>query len=328
MYYEDRVDATEVLDLGEVLGRGKYGTVRAAGLRSVVKTIELRTKDEARWKNKARQSYREYVVGIIQSLIVQRRHNPHLVIHYGGKMRLSGDIYGLSLKMERFEGSLDQGSDRLFSGDAAWRSMFFQVTSGLAAMAILPGVVHNDLYPRNVLFRVLPRAIDADYVICGQAHRVRHEVFYAIADFGICGSPLLDCGKECKPDMRLSMLQTPTLFGQTPSDQHILKYADLPPFSRDVYVLYKWPRGGISKIATVPLDIGRWAQSVLSHIDQNLAEFKRPSGIVNMMAKVFDVERMPTSSPPSLHHFSVSEGDRDALLSASAKGIERGLRGE
>jgi serine/threonine protein kinase len=305
---------------GYVIGKGKYGTVRAVDDNTVVKVIDVDLVGD-RWEVKAKQAYREYVVGVLQRLVVRRGHTPHLVIHFSGRMDVSSDRRcTLNLHMERFECSLDKGSRQALISEAQWRSMYFQLSSGLAALALLLGAVHNDLYPRNVLLRRLPREVSVVYDVCGAQYRGVHDTLFAIADFGVCGSPLLGCGRCCTPGIRLSSVETPRLFGQTPTEQHILKYAELPPFSRDIYVLFKWPTGGLANLYAVPESIMAWSLRILKHVDEHLDDFRKPQAIVDLLPVAFGEHLL---SSPTRPDFALRPRDADALLELAAEELRR-----
>jgi serine/threonine protein kinase len=305
---------------GEVIGRGKYGTVRIVDEKTVVKVIDVELSGD-RWDVKAKQAYREYVVGVLQRLVVSGGHTPHLVIHFSGRMEVVGDRRcALQLYMERFECSLDKGPKQVLSSEAQWRSMYLQLSSGVAALALLLGAVHNDLYPRNVLLRRLPRELRVVYDVCGTQYLGVHETLFAIADFGICGSPLFGCGRSCNPGLRLNSVETPRLFGQTNTEQHILKYAELPPFSRDIYVLFKWPTGGLASIYSVPQPVLAWSLRVLRYVDEHLDSFTKPRAVADLLSVAFSEQVL---SSPARQDFSLRPEDADSLLAMAAEELRR-----
>ena len=137
--------------LGELLGSGRYGKVFACGQSSAAKLIDLCGK-----RKQARlQAYREHVVALLQSVLLLAKVTPHFPWHYGATTTFVGDAHELqfTLYMERFDGTLEDLSPMVLQSAKDWAHAALQVLHACLSMAVHFGIVHNDLYPRNVLVR-------------------------------------------------------------------------------------------------------------------------------------------------------------------------------
>jgi serine/threonine protein kinase len=316
--------------LGRELGRGKYGVVRLAGRGAVAKVVEVGPKPasalaflaappgEERAKvpwRRTKQAYREHVLGLLQSLLVMRGLTPHVVMHFGARVAPSPGACRVTLFMEQFEGSLEQHGPQLLRDETDWRALLFQVSSALAALGTLLGVVHNDLYPRNVLFRRLDAARDEVYDICGTSYQLTFRTCFALTDFGICGSPLLDSAMDCCPEVTVPQRRRPRHFGLWKAQHHVLSYCDLPTFSRDLYLAFKWPVQPSDHLPRAPEATRAWATKTLSFIDDHPGDFQEPQGLLAAIRVSFEVERLRgarAERPPEVHRFGPE--DREPLL--------------
>lgn len=328
--------------LGAELGRGKYGVVSAAGEGGVAKVIEVAprpaplgglaaflkragTEGAVPWK-RAKQAYREHVVGLLQSLMVVRSLTPHVAMHFGARVEPAPGYCRLTLFMERFEGSLEAHGGELLREDADWRALLFQVASALAALGVLLRVVHNDLYPRNVLFRRLERPAVAVYQLCDASYLLHYRTLFALTDFGICGSPLLDSRMACCPEVSVPSHERPRQFGLWRAPHHVLSYPDLPVFSRDLYLAFKWASQPNERLPRAPGVTRTWAESTLSRMDEHVARFEEARGILTTIREAFGPERSAAERdgrrPSGSELFRFGPEDREALLRDGMKLLE------
>ena len=307
-------------ELGAEIGRGKYGRVLLCGDEAVVKVLNAENGKRAAWR-RVKQSYREHVLGIIQSLMVTRSMTPHLVMHFGASVVPSPGRCSISLYMERFEGSLEAAGEALLRSAQDWRGLLFQVTSAMATLAVLLQVVQNDLYPRNILFKRLPAECHAVYDIFGKGYSLATSTLFAITDFGICGSPLLDSRLACSPEVHVPPQARPKDFGLWHAPHHVLSYPDLPPYSRDAYLAFKWPVYRSRHLPPAPEDVKAWATDALTFLDLHAEAFNKPEGLLRLLHHAFVPERRLAreATPAQALVFRVGSEDQDSLLQDGLK---------
>jgi hypothetical protein len=276
------------------IGAGKYGTVYRESGGVVVKEVQ------ARPTNKGMASpFREKIVAILQSLLVVNAVNPHFPLHYGFEATPPSESFSrtrLSYYLEEFEGSLDTMSCELLADKPArWMAALFQLLSASVTYSVVFGIVHNDLYPRNVLVKKTRATETTEYTLFGRAYRVEADFILAITDFGICTSPLLNCANET-PQVCESMKGTDipagVPFGSVPPGKHILQYRTLPPFSRDVYMLLKWTVFPTKNFCRAPPPVVAWSRSALSNVDRNFDRFGDSAALSKLFAFVFSDKEM------------------------------------
>ena len=316
----------------DLLGTGKYGKVfRVKGPSdSVVKESVVRSpKDGPR-----RQAFREHVIGLLQTLLVLRRHTPHVPVHFAtsigldAKRALQGHMY-----MEAFDGSLQDCGAGVLRGAGEWLSLAFQVSSALVVLADMLHITHNDLYPRNVLVRA--RACVGSpvlYSLAGRRYLLRWPFLAVLTDFGIASSELL-MGQDGAPEVAASLPDTPVpaAFGEARGGVHILRYKELPTFSRDAYTLLRWMRHGAKGMPAPPEPVVTWAAMGLRAVDSHRQIFKSPRGLVVLFHSLFDAStlcscglagpllpREPAADdtgPEEMYSYHATEEERDAVLS-------------
>jgi len=137
--------------VGELLGSGKYGSVFACGAGAAAKVMDLSGKS----RHARMQAYREHVVSIMQTLLLLHGATPHFPFHYGLTVAVAELGMSLTLFMERFDGNLLEKAAAALGDAAGWVHLAFQLLHGCLCLAAVFGVVHNDLYPRNVLLRAV-----------------------------------------------------------------------------------------------------------------------------------------------------------------------------
>lgn len=311
--------------LGRLLGRGKYGAVYAVrGAAVKVQRVEgpLADRSSPQWR-RLRQAYREHVLGVVQSLLVANRVTPHVVMHFGAQLRPGPHACDVRMYMEAFDGSLDgKGAAELLTDDRSFRGMALQVTQGLAALAECLRLVHNDLYPRNILYRRTP-ARDADYQVCGRSYWLRGScALYAITDFGLAGTPLLQSQEGNYPDMRPPQVDVGTPFGTLSAPRHVLCYRKLPPFSRDLYALFRSVARPFSGSPVPPAETRRWAAGVLRALDSGVPDTSGPEGVAEVLELAFGGAPAAPAAPEE-ERFCVRRGGHAALIREAAAVVRR-----
>ena len=333
-----------------VVGKGNYGTVYRYGDGAVVKVVpEIRKS-----AGSAKLAYREHVMSLLQTVLVLRRHTPHLPIHYGLESCHNGPkSLSMKLYIEAFDCSLDAAKPECLSKTSDWVAIIFQISSAVLCVAKLLGVCHNDLYPRNVLIRrhcntssttittALPQlspppssSLQQRRYCCyhynhfGERHTLCWHSLAALTDFGVCSGSILasKSGPEVKRTPVVQRSET-VPFGQQPPGLHVLNHTYLPQFSRDPYLLFKW---GVFNAKGLPCrppkHVTAWCKDVLHYIDTHQAAFTRPDATLRLFAYAFCPETLarhslalPVSTTTvvtsdNTNNFSVSDSDRTLVL--------------
>ena len=279
-----QVVARETPKQRELIGEGKYGKVYRDSEGVVVK--EVRAKLNIRGMT---SPFREKVAAILQSLLVMHSVNPHFPLHFGFDCtpipRI--DKLDLSYYIEEFDTALDKVSHEILGSDPeAWLCAIFQLMSAIYTYSHIFQIVHNDLYPRNVLVKNTKRKERFQYNIFGARYCHHCSFMLAVTDFGLCGSPLLQ-SKENSPEVSASLSKKSYesgRFGKLSPTKHILYYKALPPFARDIYTVLKWIVYPPRNFAHAPRNVARWCTNALDNVDKNERHFDTPKGI----AKIFD----------------------------------------
>ena len=270
---------------GDMIGQGNYGKVYMSGTSgAVVKQVKAKKSSSAAGLKLA---YREHVMSLFQNALVLKRMSPHFCLHYGYEATPSSEHIAFNLFLEGFDGNLQTEATGLLhlENSVPWASLTFQIGSALVAVAVLLDVCHNDLYPRNVLIR----RGDAGawrYDILGTTYEVPLPFFAVLTDFGVCSSPILSspaAGPEVK---KSAVLDTPDNFGAAGHSGHILNF-QLPPFSRDFYMLFKWLAFPPRFFPQVPKEVRRWAVSLLQQMDLKKDKFRTNKGSQWIFALAF-----------------------------------------
>lgn len=313
---------------GAKIGNGKYGTVYKCRGNShvVIKEVII----EKAKSNATSLAFREHAMSLLQTAIALRSLCPHLPLHYGIRTSVPrrGSLH-LAYYMEAFDCSLDSAPVDVFSDPKDWIALLFQISSALVTVAVLLEVAHNDLYPRNVLIRRRART-DAEtlgestYDVFGDRWRVPWRYLAVLTDFGICSGKALGTPNETPEVGRHLPNESPGhAFGELPPSVHVLHYKELPPFSRDPYMLFKWPRFRTRSMPVAPVNVSNWAGHCLAFIDKHLRHFATPLGSRKLMSHAFSSDVLmafslpPLSAPPDANAICscrVRPEDRDGVL--------------
>lgn len=310
-----------------IIGKGTYGVVFKCDENTVVKIIEAAPEPTT---SSAKLAYREHVMSLLQGLLVLQRHNPHFPLHYGFEASPTPSCLSLKFYIEAFDGSLDAHSDVLATAND-WVAGIFQISSAILCVASLLSVCHNDLYPRNVLVR----RIGVDRVIrydqFGHRYDVKWSSFLALTDFGVCSSPLL--ASKSGPEVKKTEPKKKACRGRFGTFScegcHILNFKHIPPYSRDLYALFKWPVFGSKGLPAAPQEVRRWSARVLECIDDSVEDaLKSPKGTHHVLSFAFSESALQNSSLPSLEAddqiepdeaYRVCHKDRTPLLAKAAR---------
>lgn len=321
-----RLSKTDVLGLQtlELLGKGKYGAVYATDDGRV---ICKKMGGFEKGSNTFKQAYREYVLGVLGFLLIKHETTPNLVVNIACIFDDSLDKVNVTMYMERFEESLDKCRPSFRTPSEAV-CLAYQVLHPIGVLASVFGVVHNDLYDRNVLINWKP--FDAVYDVNGSLYHVKARFVASISDFGLCGSKLLDCYK-CLPEMSagLSTVSAPKCFGTTLTKEHILYFENLPPFSRDVYTILKSLRG--KKFSLDPPAL-RWLDECLLVADSHHEKFQSQHACLEFMDAVFDGRvlsgfNIPSLTPTrSVPDYTFSTGQVKRLLDCGVRQLRSSMR--
>jgi serine/threonine protein kinase len=312
---------------GRKIGNGKYGTVYLCqGSPHVV--IKEVTIDKAK-SNASSLAFREHAMSLLQTVIALRSLCPHLPLHYGicTSSPRQGSLH-LAYYMEAFDCSLDAAPLDVLSDHKDWIALLFQILSALVTVATLLEVAHNDLYPRNVLIK--RRAWtdeetlgESTYDMFGNRWIVPWRYLAGLTDFGICSGKALGTPNESPEVERHLQDEIPgQAFGDLPPSVHVLHYRDLPHFSRDPYMLFKWPRFRTRSLPQAPPNVSAWAGHCLSFIDRHRYHFASPLGSRKLLSHAFcpDVLKTFALTPlsiPSIDDTCISRvrlEDRDVVL--------------
>ena len=255
--------------LGEVLGTGKYASVYRSG-NCAAKVMDLSGKS----KRSRKQAYREHVVSMLQTILLLRAVTPQYPFHYGFTTSVEESGMTLTMFMERFEGNLLDVSERVLVDAEGWVLTTFQILHACVCMASVFGVVHNDLYPRNVLVSQLPRAERTCVSVEGVSYIFWKTFLVVVADYGIASGKLV--GAHEVPEVCASTVKVGRWrhFALQPPEAHVLQYEPtLPAFSRDPYTVLKWIFYGQKNLPRAPLSVRLWAMEALRRMDQGLEAF-------------------------------------------------------
>jgi serine/threonine protein kinase len=255
--------------LGEVLGSGKYASVYRSGS-CAAKVMDLSGKS----KRSRMQAYREHVVSMLQTILLLRAVTPQYPFHYGFTTSVEATGMTLTMFMERFEGNLLDVSERVLANAEGWVLATFQILHACVCMASVFGVVHNDLYPRNVLVRELPTAERSRVSVDGVSYVFLRTFLVVVADYGIASGKLVgahDVPEVCASTVKVGRWRH---FSLQPPEAHILQYEPtLPAFSRDPYTVLKWVFYGQKSLPPAPAAVRLWAMEALHRMDQSLEDF-------------------------------------------------------
>lgn len=307
--------------LGDIIGVGRYGTVYSPNPGEAVKVVRLQTAAD----DEAKRAYRERVIGLIQSLLIWHSLSPHVVLHYGWEADLGPLSSTFTLHMERWEASLEQCGDAFLGRAESWSDVLFQILSALTCLSSAFEIVHNDLYPRNVLVRHLscPHAIF--YGMAGAWYVLNCSVMVAISDFGIASSPLLGT-PDHRPEVSCPhpvSLPAGTRYSSIPLCSHVLRFYNLPPYSRDVYTVLKWSLywggTGLPRASTAA-----WLSELLRSVDKRVHEFISPAALQDLFVYAFSpaccarfglpLRLVPGSPPSGSVTFSLLDEDKCKML--------------
>jgi hypothetical protein len=247
----------------EIIGSGRYGTVRASG-DVAVKTVRVRCK-----RRSLQQPLREQASGLLQTLLLVENVTPHLVAHLGaeGERAESGWLLR-HYYMERWPDSLDRCGGETLRDHADWLSLNFQILQALAAAGWIFGLSHNDVYPRNILIRSLDGREALRYALPdGGRLTLRPRFLAALTDFGISNAAAFD--QPDRPDLA-ARCSLPPSFGRVAPTQHVLSYAELPAFYRDAYSLLKLTAFSSRPLPRAPKSAAAWARGALDLVDDRL----------------------------------------------------------
>jgi len=274
--------------LGEVLGSGKYATVYRSGS-CAAKVMDLSGKS----KRSRMQAYREHVVSMLQTILLLRSVTPHYPFHYGFTTSVDEAGISLTMFMERFEGNLLEASERCLLGAEEWVLVTFQILHACVCMAGIFGVVHNDLYPRNVLVRSLPKEERTCVVVDGVSYVLRKTFLAVVADYGIASGKLvgaLEVPEVCASTVKVERWRH---FSLQPPEAHILQYEPtLPAFSRDPYTVLKWIFYGQKDLTRAPPSVRFWAMEALHRMDQSLEDFEQERSQLPLFHHLFHPDNL------------------------------------
>jgi len=255
--------------LGEVLGSGKYASVLRSGS-GAAKVMDLSGKS----RQARMQAYREHVVSMMQTILLLRKVTPHYPFHYGYTTTVGGCDMVLTMFMERFEGSLLDAATRILTDARDWVHLALQLLHACVCMAGVFGVVHNDLYPRNVLVREFPGERRTCMTVDGVSYVFGQRFLAVVTDYGIASGKLV--GAHSVPEVCDSTVKVKRLrhFSMQAPEAHILQYEPtLPAFSRDPYTILKWIFYGQPRLPRAPVTVRLWVMEAMHRLDQGLEDF-------------------------------------------------------
>jgi serine/threonine protein kinase len=310
---------------GVSVGKGNYGTVFKCGDGAVVKVVN----EVRKTSGSAKLAYREHVMSLLQSVLVLRRHTPHLPLHYGLEASCgSPKMLSLKLYLEAFDCSLDAVPADALARPSDWTALLYQVGSAVLCVAKLLDVCHNDLYPRNVLLRrhdpsAQPCLFRYDHF--GVHHELCWHSLAVLTDFGVCSGPLL--ASRAGPEVKRTPVVPRSIvpFGRQPPGVHVLNHTYLPPYSRDPYMLFKWGAFRSKGLPRAPQPVAAWCRAVLDRLDSRQAEFSRPDATLAIFDFAFSPEtlgshdlglqgRTASGAPSTAVDFRVASSDRSPVL--------------
>jgi hypothetical protein len=279
--------------LGELLGTGRYASVFASGS-AAAKVMDLSGKS----RRSRVQAYREHVVSIMQTLLLLRGVTLHFPFHYGLTVAMAEPGLSLTLFMERFSGNLLETAAGALRDAASWIHVAFQVLHGCLCLSSLFGVVHNDLYPRNVLVRPVDLEVSAE--VEGVVYGFRPRYLAVVADYGIASGKLVATDA---PEVCLSTTKVPRWprFAAQPPAAHVLQYEPLlPASSRDPYTVLKWFFYGQEALPAAPLAVRLWAMDGLCRMDASLESFHADAAQLPLFHHLFHEDNLSRFGLPSV----------------------------
>lgn len=303
--------------LGHMIGSGKYGKIYLCG--SSLEAVLKETWTSGKKPSSCKQAFREHVIAILQTLLVLDAQTPHLPLHYGAcinacRGQMQGHMY-----MEKFDGSLQDLGHVCLLHAVDWAALAFQLMYSLVVLSELFHLVHNDLYPRNVLISCDVAAPAVRYRVDGRLYSVPWRHFAALTDFGIASSgELLGCRSVPEVADRLVSSPPDEHFGDEAPTKHILRYVSLPAFSRDAYTLFKWIRFPTKSLPPPPCTVRRWAAACLRLMDETREELAEPSGLRAIFHTIFGQEWMTQHELPPFAVADDDDGDADFALRANS----------
>lgn len=284
-------------DVLKLIGSGKYGTVYSVGEAYVLK----RSSTSSQRRSMCKQALREHTIGLLQTLTVLEGCMPHLPLHYGVSISARGSLMEGEMYMEQFSGSLVDVGAACLHKSSDWMCLAFSVLSSCAALALLYGISHNDLYPRNVLLRQDTQATSVVYACDGVLYKMSWPFLAVVTDFGVATSTKL-MGQRFAPEVADSMscIQASPNFGQLVPEQHILKYGNLPYFSRDNYTVLKWLRFQSTNLPPLPQEVQQWASISLQLLDNTRHTLHTAPGLMRYFHSIFATDWLGSCSLSSL----------------------------
>ena len=313
------------------IGAGKYGKVYLCGAKLDAVMKETWTKGEK--AAACKQAFREHVVALFQTLLVLDGQAPHLPLHYGCCIEArAGGMLG-QMYMERFEGSLEKMGTACLVTAEDWLGLAFQLMHSIVVLSELLDLSHNDAYPRNVLISPSVQVGAVTYEVTGETYRVPWRGFAALTDFGIASSVAL-LGRRSAPEVadRLKPSPSSASFGDVPPTKHILRYSELPVFSRDAYTILKWIRFPTQSLPPAPDGVRLWASSSLRLLDETQDALARPCGLKAAFHSIFAPEwlkrhELPSFAAPGGEAVDFALCGDDAYKVSLFARAERGLAG-
>ena len=315
-----------------LLGTGKYGKVfQTTSPDAVVKLTE----SLGQKRGAQRQAFQEHVIGILQTLLVLKAYTPHFPLHLDTQIDVTrGTMHG-QLFMESFPTNLHDASSTILRTPSDWISLHFQIMQALAILADFFQLVHNDLYPRNILICCRQNVPEkATYTVRNRDFQVCWPFLAALTDFGISSSPTL-MGVQATPEVaqRLTACEVDVRFGRKAPSKHILHYRSLPIFSRDVYTILKWTVFPSRSVPCAPPAIVCWAKESLDCLDAKQTQFRHAEAVGDFLLDHFCDDLLSAHELPSVTlHASACRTDfahdnatkcRDDLLEAAAHVLEK-----
>jgi hypothetical protein len=320
-------EAWQPAPLEQVLGKGRYATVYRCGL-GAAKVLDLAGKS----RDARRQAYREHVVAVLQSLLLLEEVTPHVPFHYGATTSVHAGSLGFVLFLERFDGSLLDLGQELLVRSADWVQLAMQLLHASLALALLFGVVHNDLYARNVLVRRLPRPSGITYDVEGALYHTALGFLAVVTDYGIASGTLVGAATEpevARASQRQKQPRPKAGFAFVPPRAHILHHdPPLPPFCRDPFTILKCLTYGQRGLPNPPLPIRLWSAEAMTHVDARLVEFAEAAAQEQLFHHLFHPEnlaRFQLELPEGEggRRFSLRRGCRERLLEQATRSLER-----
>lgn len=272
----------------EQIGKGKYGTVYSIGDAYVLK----RSSTSRQRGHMCRQAFREHVIGILQTIAVLEGCTPHLPIHYAVRIGVNDKSMRGDMYMEKFSGSLHDFSGACLRNSSEWICLAFSILHSCITLAHLYGICHNDLYPRNVLISPKVQLTSVVYLCDNVLYDLDWPFFAAVTDFGVSTSSIL-MGEQMFPEVmkgQAHCIASPN-FGRKPPENHILKYKNLPIFSRDLYTVLKWFKYS-SSLPAPPPSIQQWATISLELLDNTSHRLHTFEGTMRIFNQIFSNEWM------------------------------------